>query len=137
VHYARDAFEGLALMDKVMAAKRGEAVLTDPAREAALAARKARRERQRSLVTASLPDLDDELPPAATAVRFSGGRDRGCAMTSSVLGQKETDPRGLRGSAGSRKVPGTKSKKRRPSSSLETTLVLLLRGLLRLLLCWH
>jgi hypothetical protein len=30
---------------------------------------------------------------------------------SSVLGQKETDPRGLRGSAGSRKVPDTKIKK--------------------------
>src|SRR5437667_10734455 len=58
-------------------------------------------------------------------------------MPSSVLGQKETDPRGLRGSAGSRKVPDSKSKKRRLSSSLRTTLVLLLRGLLRLLLCWH
>src|SRR5712691_8070494 len=39
------------------------------------------------------------------------GRARCCAMTSSVLGQKETDPRGLRGSAGSRKVPDTKIKK--------------------------
>jgi hypothetical protein len=29
----------------------------------------------------------------------------------SVLGQKETDPRGLRGSAGSRKVPDSKIKK--------------------------
>src|SRR5438132_111452 len=58
-------------------------------------------------------------------------------MPSSVLGQKETDPRGLRGSAGSRKVPDSKSKKRRLSSPLRTTLVLLLRGLLRLLLCWH
>src|SRR5438093_12180810 len=58
-------------------------------------------------------------------------------MPSSVLGQKETDPRGLRGSAGSRKVPDSKSKKRRLSSPLKTTLVLLLRGLLRLLLCWH
>src|SRR5437899_13002873 len=58
-------------------------------------------------------------------------------MTSRVLGQEETDPRGLRGSAGSRKVPDSKSKKRRLSSPLRTTLVLLLRGLLRLLLCWH
>src|SRR6267143_6864522 len=66
-----------------------------------------------------------------------GGRARRCAIRSSVLGQKETDPRGLRGSAGSRKVPDSKSKKRRLSSSLKTTLVLLLRGLLRLLLCWH
>src|SRR5881392_3348260 len=58
-------------------------------------------------------------------------------MPSSVLGQKETDPRGLRGSAGSRKVPDSKSKKRRLSSPLRTTLVLLLRRLVRLLLCWH
>jgi 5-methyltetrahydrofolate--homocysteine methyltransferase len=60
VHYARDAFEGLSLMDRVMAAKRGGAVLVDPAREAALAARKARRERQRAVVTAELPGLDDD-----------------------------------------------------------------------------
>ncbi|HWB38376.1 MAG TPA: vitamin B12 dependent-methionine synthase activation domain-containing protein, partial [Rugosimonospora sp.] len=60
VHYARDAFEGLALMDKVMAVKRGEAVAADPAREAALAARKERRARQRATVTAELPPLDDD-----------------------------------------------------------------------------
>ena len=34
VHYARDAFEGLSLMDTVMAAKRGGAPVVDPAREA-------------------------------------------------------------------------------------------------------
>jgi len=59
VHYARDAFEGLALMDRVMAAKRGGGPVIDDARAAALAQRKARRERQRTIVTASLPDLDD------------------------------------------------------------------------------
>ncbi len=59
VHYARDAFEGLALMDRVMAAKRGGGTLLDPEREAALAARRARRERQRTLVSAALPSLDD------------------------------------------------------------------------------
>src|SRR4029453_3606464 len=46
VHYARDAFEGLSLMDKVMTAKRGGAAVVDPEREAALAARRARRDRQ-------------------------------------------------------------------------------------------
>src|SRR5438093_12116009 len=56
---------------------------------------------------------------------------------SSVLGQKETDPRGLRGSAGSRKVPDSKIKKATTLVVAKTTLVLLLRGLLRLLLCWH
>ncbi|SCL28538.1 methionine synthase (B12-dependent) [Micromonospora inyonensis] len=59
VHYARDAFEGLALMDRVMTAKRGGAPVVDPEREAALAARRARRERQRAMVTESLPELDD------------------------------------------------------------------------------
>ncbi|ASW57682.1 methionine synthase [Plantactinospora sp. KBS50] len=59
VHYARDAFEGLSLMDRVMTAKRGGAPVIDPEREAALAARRARRERQRAVVTDSLPGLDD------------------------------------------------------------------------------
>jgi 5-methyltetrahydrofolate--homocysteine methyltransferase len=59
VHYARDAFEGLSLMDKVMTAKRGGAPVVDPAREEALALRRARRERQRSVVAADLPSLDD------------------------------------------------------------------------------
>ncbi|BCL17170.1 5-methyltetrahydrofolate--homocysteine methyltransferase [Micromonospora sagamiensis] len=59
VYYARDAFEGLALMDRVMTAKRGGAPVVDPEREAALAARRARRERQRAMVTESLPELDD------------------------------------------------------------------------------
>ncbi|MEU5781392.1 methionine synthase [Micromonospora lupini] len=59
VHYARDAFEGLSLMDKVMTAKRGGAPVIDPEREAALATRRARRERQRSVVTESLPELHD------------------------------------------------------------------------------
>jgi 5-methyltetrahydrofolate--homocysteine methyltransferase len=60
VHYARDAFEGLSLMERVMAAKRGEAPIVDPSREAALAARRERRERQRALVSESLPDLSDD-----------------------------------------------------------------------------
>ena len=59
VHYARDAFEGLSLMDKVMTAKRGGAAVIDPEREAALSARRARRDRQRSLVTDNLPSLND------------------------------------------------------------------------------
>ncbi|GAA3345759.1 methionine synthase [Amorphoplanes nipponensis] len=59
VHYARDAFEGLSLMDKVMTAKRGGAPVIDPEREAALAARRARREKQRAMVTDNLPPLDD------------------------------------------------------------------------------
>jgi 5-methyltetrahydrofolate--homocysteine methyltransferase len=59
VHYARDAFEGLSLMDRVMAAKRGEAVLVDTDREAALRSRRERRERQRSRVAGSLPELSD------------------------------------------------------------------------------
>jgi len=59
VHYARDAFEGLSLMDRVMTAKRGGAPVIDPEREAALAARRARREKQRAMVADNLPSLDD------------------------------------------------------------------------------
>lgn len=59
VHYARDAFEGLSLMDRVMTAKRGGAPVVDAEREAALAARRARREKQRAVVRESLPDLHD------------------------------------------------------------------------------
>src|SRR5690606_170420 len=50
VHYARDAFEGLALMDRVMAVRRGERPMVDPQREAALAARRERRARHRAAV---------------------------------------------------------------------------------------
>jgi 5-methyltetrahydrofolate--homocysteine methyltransferase len=60
VHYARDAFEGLSLMDRVMAAKRGDGPVVDAQREAALAARRARRERQRAVVATALPALDDD-----------------------------------------------------------------------------
>lgn len=59
VHYARDAFEGLSLMDRVMAAKRGGAQVVDPEREVALAARRERRARQRAIVSESLPELND------------------------------------------------------------------------------
>ncbi|MFD2801008.1 methionine synthase [Prauserella oleivorans] len=49
VHYARDAFEGLRLMDRIMAVKRGEAPAVDPAEETRRAERKARRERSRRI----------------------------------------------------------------------------------------
>src|SRR6266542_2331805 len=58
VHYARDAFEGLALMDRVMTAKRGGVPVVDAAREAALAARQVRRARQVA-ARDDLPDLGD------------------------------------------------------------------------------
>ena len=58
VHYARDAFEGLSLMDRVMTAKRGGPPTVDPDREAALATRRSRRAAQRSVV-GDLPELDD------------------------------------------------------------------------------
>src|SRR5690606_8740356 len=60
VHYARDAFEGLTLMDRVMAAKRGGTPVVDPEREAALEARRARRARHRAMVAERLPSLDDD-----------------------------------------------------------------------------
>ncbi|HEX6339535.1 dihydropteroate synthase, partial [Umezawaea sp.] len=45
VRYARDAFEGLRLMDAIMAAKRGEPAAVDPEAGAKAAERRARRER--------------------------------------------------------------------------------------------
>lgn len=60
VHYARDAFEGLSLMDRVMAARRGEGPVVDEQREAALAVRRERRARHQAAVSESLPDLDDD-----------------------------------------------------------------------------
>ncbi|GIJ56249.1 methionine synthase [Virgisporangium aurantiacum] len=58
VHYARDAFEGLTLMERVMTAKRGGAPVIDEAREKALAARRERRAAQVT-VREDLPALDD------------------------------------------------------------------------------
>jgi 5-methyltetrahydrofolate--homocysteine methyltransferase len=70
VHYARDAFEGLSIMDRIMAAKRGEAVTADAEREAALAARRARRAAHRAKVTSDdsvrsdvASDVDVPTPP--------------------------------------------------------------------------
>ena len=60
VHYARDAFEGLSLMDQVMAAKRGEAPVVDAERERKLAERRERRARHRATVGDDLPGLDDD-----------------------------------------------------------------------------
>ncbi|MGB9281985.1 MAG: methionine synthase [Pseudonocardiaceae bacterium] len=45
VRYARDAFEGLRLMDSIMTRKRGGTVLADPKEETRAAERKARRQR--------------------------------------------------------------------------------------------
>ncbi|HEX2299216.1 MAG TPA: vitamin B12 dependent-methionine synthase activation domain-containing protein, partial [Pseudonocardiaceae bacterium] len=52
VRYARDAFEGLRLMDSIMTRKRGGTVAADPKEEAKAAERKARRERSRRIAEA-------------------------------------------------------------------------------------
>ncbi len=52
VHYARDAFEGLRLMDSVMARKRGESSPVDDEVEAKRAERRARRERSKRIIAA-------------------------------------------------------------------------------------
>ncbi|WP_442935124.1 methionine synthase [Micromonospora sp. CPCC 206061] len=112
VHYARDAFEGLSLMERVMAAKRGEAPVVDPAREEALAARRARRERQRAIVSESLPDLNDSSVRSDVATEvdvpappFFGTRVvRGIALAdyAALLDERATflGQWGLRGSRG-------------------------------------
>ncbi|MFC6016525.1 methionine synthase [Plantactinospora solaniradicis] len=112
VHYARDAFEGLSLMDRLMAAKRGGTPVVDPEREAALAARRARRERQRAIVAEALPELTDASvrSDVATDVEvptppFHGTRVvRGIALAdyAALLDERATfgGQWGLRGSRG-------------------------------------
>ena len=68
VRYARDAFEGLRLMDAVMAAKRGERVATDPAEAVKAAERKARHERSARIAAqrrAQAAAADPGEPPPA------------------------------------------------------------------------
>ncbi len=68
VRYARDAFEGLRLMDSIMTRKRGGTVLADPKEEAKAAERKARRERSlriaqaRRAREADVSDADGPVP---------------------------------------------------------------------------
>jgi 5-methyltetrahydrofolate--homocysteine methyltransferase len=114
VHYARDAFEGLSLMDKVMTAKRTGVAVVDPAREAALALRRQRRARQRSAVLSDLPSLDDQsrsdvAPDAEVPVApFFGTRvAKGIALAdySALLDERATfmgqwGLRGVRGGTG-------------------------------------
>ncbi|HEX9338448.1 MAG TPA: dihydropteroate synthase, partial [Pseudonocardiaceae bacterium] len=64
VRYARDAFEGLRLMDAVMAAKRGETPLVANTDEAKIAERKARRERSLRIAAqrAAAKPADEPMP---------------------------------------------------------------------------
>jgi 5-methyltetrahydrofolate--homocysteine methyltransferase len=65
VRYARDAFEGLRLMDTIMAVKRGDAPAVDPAEEARRAERKARRERSLRIAEARRAEQGPEEPMPA------------------------------------------------------------------------
>ncbi|MDO4910697.1 MAG: methionine synthase [Corynebacterium sp.] len=78
VHYARDAFEGLRLMDEIMAIKRGDILPDSPeaqAREAKKAERKARHERSRKIAEArkaaqepvEVPERSDVAKPEIIA----------------------------------------------------------------------
>ncbi|HEU5110058.1 MAG TPA: vitamin B12 dependent-methionine synthase activation domain-containing protein, partial [Micromonosporaceae bacterium] len=66
VHYARDAFEGLRLMDAIMAAKRGESPLVDQELKARADERRARRERSLRIAEArKAAEPADETPQPA------------------------------------------------------------------------
>jgi 5-methyltetrahydrofolate--homocysteine methyltransferase len=71
VHYARDAFEGLRLMDAIMAAKRGETPLVDAELKAKAEERRARRQRSLQIAearrTAESPS-EQEAQPARSDV---------------------------------------------------------------------
>ncbi len=60
VHYAKDAFEGLSLMDKVMESRRTGVPVVDPERQAKIEQRRARRAKHAAMVAQSAPALDDE-----------------------------------------------------------------------------
>ncbi|MEU0536814.1 methionine synthase [Amycolatopsis tolypomycina] len=70
VRYARDAFEGLRLMDAIMAAKRGESLLVDADADRKRAERKERRERSLRIAEArKVRNTEDEGPlPARSDV---------------------------------------------------------------------
>jgi 5-methyltetrahydrofolate--homocysteine methyltransferase len=63
VRYAKDAFEGLRLMEKIMVRKAGGADLVDPEEEAAAAERKARHERSARIAEKrKAKQAEEELP---------------------------------------------------------------------------
>jgi 5-methyltetrahydrofolate--homocysteine methyltransferase len=111
VHYARDAFEGLSLMDRVMTAKRGGAPAIDADREAALAARRERRARTAE-IREDLPALDDTsvrsdidyAAPVPTAPFFGTRVVKGVALSdyAALLDERATflGQWGLRGARG-------------------------------------
>ncbi|WP_199432170.1 methionine synthase [Qaidamihabitans albus] len=71
VRYARDAFEGLRLMDTIMAVKRGAAPAVDPEEQARRAERKARRERSLRIAEARRArkaEQEEPEPPARSDV---------------------------------------------------------------------
>ncbi|HET9142849.1 methionine synthase [Actinophytocola sp.] len=70
VRYARDAFEGLRLMDAIMAAKRGESPLVDQELKARADERRARRERSLRIAEArkAAEPADDAPQPARSDV---------------------------------------------------------------------
>jgi 5-methyltetrahydrofolate--homocysteine methyltransferase len=65
VNYARDAFEGLRLMDSLMAVARGEAPTQSEEERAKEAERKARHERSRRIAAKRKAAADPEPPPPA------------------------------------------------------------------------
>ncbi|HEV2778409.1 MAG TPA: vitamin B12 dependent-methionine synthase activation domain-containing protein, partial [Actinophytocola sp.] len=63
VHYARDAFEGLRLMDAIMAAKRGESPVVDEELRAKAEERRARRQRSLRIAEARKAAAEPEDAP--------------------------------------------------------------------------
>jgi 5-methyltetrahydrofolate--homocysteine methyltransferase len=75
VRYARDAFEGLRLMDAIMAAKRGETVAVDEELRAKQAERRARRERSLRIAEARKAKQSATEPEAAQPARSDVATD--------------------------------------------------------------
>ncbi|MGH8794307.1 MAG: vitamin B12 dependent-methionine synthase activation domain-containing protein, partial [Stackebrandtia sp.] len=68
VHYAKDAFEGLELMNRVMTLLRTGESIVDPEREAKIKQRRERRARHAAVVSDTAPALDDDSVRSDVAV---------------------------------------------------------------------
>ena len=117
VRYAKDAFEGLKLMDRIMAVKRGETPEEDAAEEAKKAERKARRERslriaekrraeqgpEPDLYDTTRSDVDPDVPvpvPPFWGAKVVKGVAVATTCRCSTSGRPSSDNGGCRGEEG-------------------------------------
>ena len=92
VDYARDAFEGLRLMDATMARARGGAPAVDPAEEAKRAERKARHERSRRVAARRRAAEAESAGPVPGALGRRDSTTRSRPRRSGARGSSRVSP---------------------------------------------